>query len=75
MPLRALESSEILTVGLLKDEGFDELGDFVLPAPGEFGDRFKDLLHLAGRAGARWRVLPWVSPLTLPLKCSGSTAV
>ncbi len=28
------ESSEILTVGLLKDEGFDELGDFVLLAPG-----------------------------------------
>ncbi len=31
------ESSEILTVGLLQDEGFDELGDFLLLAPGEFG--------------------------------------
>ena len=28
------ESSEILTVGLLKDEGFDELGDFVLLGAG-----------------------------------------
>jgi len=31
------ESSEILTVGLLKDEGFDELGGFVPLAPGKFG--------------------------------------
>jgi hypothetical protein len=52
------ESSEILTVGLLQDEGFDELGDFVLLAPGEFGSRFKDLFQLACRAsaslGASW---------------------
>ncbi|MEW5980557.1 MAG: hypothetical protein AB1898_32640 [Acidobacteriota bacterium] len=46
------ESSEILSMGLLQDEGLDELGDFVLLAPGEFGGRFKDLLELACRAGA-----------------------
>ena len=62
MPPKALESSEILTVGLLKDEGFDELGDFVLLAPGEFGGRFKGLLQLPAGPVPRWRVLPWVSP-------------
>ncbi|MEW5976648.1 MAG: hypothetical protein AB1898_12670 [Acidobacteriota bacterium] len=51
-PAEGTESSKVLTVGLLQDEGFDELGDFVLLAPREFGGRFKDLLEFACRASA-----------------------